>query len=146
MFICCGSEGCSSVTLLPKVLITEAVLCHGGTQQLVRILNRLGAAACLDTVNRLATQVVEKRVSSGTLSDLVPQRFAAVSIDNIDILHHLVLFHAKMLPEAGMAPRYNALSHSPSLVASPRMTSFPLLQYRPLSVPNVHAVLLFILR
>lgn len=42
------------------VLVTEAVLCHGGTQELVAILNRLGAAACLDTVNRLATHVVKK--------------------------------------------------------------------------------------
>ena len=37
----------------------------------VRILNRLGAAASLDTVNRLATQVVKKRLT--------------VSVDNIDI-------------------------------------------------------------
>ena len=68
------------------VLVTEAVLCHGGTLQLVRLLNRLGAAACIDTVNRLATHFVEKRLSKGVLSDLVPQRFATVSVDNIDIL------------------------------------------------------------
>ena len=49
-------------------------------------LNRLGAAACFDTVNRLATHIVKRRVTEGIKSDLAPQRFAAVSIDNIDIL------------------------------------------------------------
>lgn len=44
------------------VLVTEAVLCHGGTQELA-ILNRLGAAACLDTANRLATHTVKTMVS-----------------------------------------------------------------------------------
>lgn len=55
---------------------------------MVKVLNRLGAAACLDTVNRLhvATHFVEKRMSKGVLSDLVPQCFAAVSVDNVDIL------------------------------------------------------------
>ena len=66
--------------------MTETVLCHGGIQELVRILNRLGAAACLDTVNRLATHVVKRCILKGILSDLVPQHFATVSIDNIDTL------------------------------------------------------------
>ena len=83
VLVFCTSATCNTPL---HVLVTEAVLCHGGTQELVRILNRLGAAVCLDTVNRLATHVVEKRISKGVLSDLVPECFVAVPIDNIDIL------------------------------------------------------------
>ena len=68
------------------VALTEAVLCHGGTVELVRILNRLGLIASLDTVNRVATHVVQRRISNGIECDLKPQKLAAVSIDNIDIL------------------------------------------------------------
>ena len=49
-----------------------------GHLELVRILNRLGAVASLDTVNRLATYVVEKRLSEGIKPDL---NTPAVSID-----------------------------------------------------------------
>ena len=66
--------------------MTEAVLCHGGTLELVRILNRLGAVASVETVNRLATHVVQKRISTGIQPELQPQMFTAVSVDNIDIL------------------------------------------------------------
>ena len=83
MLVFCTYPQCS---VPMHVLVTEAVLCHGGTLELVAILNRLGAAASLDTVNRLATCVVTRRMSDGVLSDLATQKFAAVSIDNIDIL------------------------------------------------------------
>lgn len=39
-------------------LLWEAILCHGGSQQLVNIFNRIGAAAALDTSQRISTQVV----------------------------------------------------------------------------------------
>lgn len=68
------------------VLLTEAILCHGGSHELVRIMNRLGAAACIDTANRLSTQVVRERISRGIQHDLCPHTLTVVSIDNIDIL------------------------------------------------------------
>lgn len=42
----CTNSQCS----MPfHTLLTEAILCHGGSQELVRILNRVGAVASLDT-------------------------------------------------------------------------------------------------
>ena len=38
------------------VLLSEAIVCHGGSQVLVQLMNRLGAVASLDTCNRLATR------------------------------------------------------------------------------------------
>ena len=40
------------------VLHTESVLCHGGSLELAKILNRVGAIAALDTSNCLPTHVV----------------------------------------------------------------------------------------
>ncbi len=68
------------------VALTESILCHGGTQELIRILNRLGAAASLDTVNRLATNVVTKRIAEGVSADLKPGMYATATVDNIDII------------------------------------------------------------
>ena len=42
------------------VVLTEAIICHGGSLELVRILNRVGAVASIDTNSRLATCIVEE--------------------------------------------------------------------------------------
>ena len=68
------------------VLLTETILCHGGSLELVKIMNRLGASASLDTCNRLATMIVEKRLKNGIKQSLVPGMLTVVSVDNIDIL------------------------------------------------------------
>ena len=62
------------------VLLTKAIFCNGGSQELVRLLNRVGAVASLDTVNRLNTQVAVRR------GKLKPDAFTIASVDNIDIL------------------------------------------------------------
>ena len=79
----CTNSTCSAPL---HILVTESVICHGGTQELVRILNRLGAAASIDTVNRLATHDVQTRLSEGIKPNLEPNKLAIVSVDNIDIL------------------------------------------------------------
>ena len=63
-------------------LLTEATLCHGGSHELVKLLNRVGAISSIDTHHRLATQVVEERIATGVL----PHIELRASIDNIDIL------------------------------------------------------------
>ena len=49
-------------------------------------MNRLIAAASIDTVNRLAKHVVQTHLSEGIKSNLESNKLADVSIDNIDIL------------------------------------------------------------
>ena len=83
MLVFCTNNTCS-VPL--HVLLTEAILCHGGTLELVQILNRVGVVASVETLNRLATQIVQTRISEGIASDLDPETFSVVSVDNVDIL------------------------------------------------------------
>ena len=61
--------------MLAVDLCTEAILCHGGNAELVQILNRVGAVACLDTCNRLATEAVQQRVRVGIRMSLKPGLF-----------------------------------------------------------------------
>ena len=67
-------------------LIAEAVLCHSGSHELVRILNRVGACASLETAKRLSTLVVHNLIGRGILPELVQNTLTVVSIDNIDTL------------------------------------------------------------
>ena len=39
------------------VVLTDTILCYCGSLELVRIMNRVGAAAFIDTASRLATSV-----------------------------------------------------------------------------------------
>lgn len=62
------------------VLNTEAILCYGGSHELVKIFNRLGAAASLDTSLRLATQVVQDRMVSVVKPELEEGALSIISI------------------------------------------------------------------
>ena len=69
-----------------QYLLSDALLCLGGSTELFKIFNRIGAVASLDTHDRVATCAVRDRIAKGVGFELVPNTFTAVSIDNIDIL------------------------------------------------------------
>ena len=104
----CSNTQCS----MPfHCLLTEAVLCHGarGSQELVRILNRVGAVASLETNQRLATLVVQQRMSKGIITEIHPKSLSVVSIDNT-YYSHMPLSPAQTEPEAGMEHLSNVLN------------------------------------
>lgn len=76
----------SKASMPIHVLLTEMILCHGGSFELVKIMNRIGAVACVDTANRLSTQVAQDRIVHSIHTALYPNTLTVVSIDNIDIL------------------------------------------------------------
>ena len=78
-----------------QYLLDDAVLCMGGSTELVKMLNRIGAIVSLDTHDRMATLVVTQRINKGILNELVFNTLTIASIDNIDILQR----HA-MVPSA----------------------------------------------
>ena len=73
-------------SFMEHMLLPDTILCHGGSLELVRIMNRVGAVASIDTANRLATSVVSTRISQGIQRKLKPNTLSVVSIDNIDVL------------------------------------------------------------
>ena len=78
----CTNNQCS---MLAHILLTDIVDSHGGTTELIRILNRLGAVASNDTHARYMETIVEKRRSFGIVTQL-KKNFTVTSVDNIDIL------------------------------------------------------------
>jgi hypothetical protein len=67
-------------------LIADAITYHGGSTVLVQMLNRVGACASLDTVNRIHTAIAAERIEHGIESFITANTLSIVSIDNIDIL------------------------------------------------------------
>lgn len=69
-----------------QYLLSDAILCLGGSTELVKLLNRIGAVASLDTHDRVVTCAVKDRIAKGIGFELQPQTFTVTSIDNIDIM------------------------------------------------------------
>lgn len=63
------------------VVITEFVLCHGGSHELVGLLNRSGIILCasIQRAKRLATFEVHERMARGIIPELVPNTLSIVS-------------------------------------------------------------------
>ena len=80
MFI--RNKQCSPLHLL----LTDYIDSQGGSAELVRNLNRLGAVASTDTHHRYVQYQVQKRISEGLTHSLDKRQFTVVSIDNIDFL------------------------------------------------------------
>ena len=69
-----------------QYLLSDAILCLGGSTELVKLFNRIGAVSSLDTHDRVATCAVEDRIARGISCELEPRTLTVVSMDNIDIL------------------------------------------------------------
>ena len=67
-------------------LLSDAILCLGGSTELVKIFNRIGAVASMDTHDRVATYAVKDRMSKDIQFELDHNIFTITSVDNIDIL------------------------------------------------------------
>ena len=66
------------------IIIIDAILCIGGSAELVRVLNRFRACVSLDGHNHISTQTVTIRMLRGIQSQLTPHTLTLLSIDNID--------------------------------------------------------------
>ena len=96
-------------------LLADAILCMGGSTELVKMFNRLGIVVSLDTHDRIATAVVTRRINKGIHSELTPHTLTVVSIDNIDILQHHAMVSMLNHREAGMALQCNVSNQCPVL-------------------------------
>ena len=67
-------------------VLIEAILCHGRPIELVKLFNRFGMVSSLDTNNRIATCIVQKRTTEGIKLSIQFGMPTVVSVDNIDIL------------------------------------------------------------
>ena len=80
----CASGGHCSIPL--HVLLTDYIEANGGSEKVITILNRLGAVASIETLNRHIMKVSVQRVGDGLLKDLNSDCFTVATTDNIDFL------------------------------------------------------------
>ena len=68
-------------------LITDAIETCGGSSRLQKILNRLGACACIDEHDRYIQYRVQKKMKEGPMFHYPQNSFLMVSADNLDYVH-----------------------------------------------------------
>ena len=84
VIVFCATGGRCSVPL--HILLTDYIETSGGSSEIITILNRLGAVASKETLDRHIMRVSAQRVEEGLLKDLNNQVFTVATTDNIDFL------------------------------------------------------------
>ena len=69
-------------------LLADTIETCGGSNRLVRLLNRLGVCSSPETALRYRQYRVEKRVREGILTSYPSNSFMIASADNLDYIHH----------------------------------------------------------
>ena len=80
----CATSGHCSVPL--HILLADFIDASGGSSELISVLNKLGAVASADTLNRHICSVSVQGKMDGLLKDLNSESFTVASTDNIDFL------------------------------------------------------------
>ena len=80
----CASSGYCSVPL--HTLLTDYIEATGGSSELISVLNKLGAVASSETLDRHIMRVSVQRKMEGLLKELDSSRFTVATTDNIDFL------------------------------------------------------------
>ena len=79
-----ATNRCCSVP--SHILLTDLIDSQGGSYELIRILNRIGAVASVDTHRCYVQFQVAQKMSAGLLQNLDLSLFTVTSVDNIDFL------------------------------------------------------------
>ena len=84
MIVFCATGGRCSVPL--HTLLTDYIEASGGSSEIITVLNRLGAVASSETLDRHIVRVSAQRKQEGLLKELDDKSFTVATTDNIDFL------------------------------------------------------------
>ena len=107
-----------------QYLLSDAVLCLGGSTERLKILNRIGAVSSLDTHDRVATYAVGEHIAQGFRSELQPQTLTVTSLDNIEIFCSVMQWcQVQSQREAGMELLYSVFNQYQKVLFSQTRSS-----------------------
>ena len=97
----CASGGRCAVPL--HTLLTDYIEATGGSSELISVLNKLGAVASSETLDRHIIKVSIQRKMDGLLKDLDTSTFTVATTDNIDFLQSHASVYSGSQYRAGTA-------------------------------------------
>ena len=89
LLLFCANRKCC----IPLHLLTDVIDAHGGSKELIKILNHFGAIASLKTHRRHVQYRIQSRIQEGVTSNLQKNTFTIVYVDNIDFLQSSALVY-----------------------------------------------------
>lgn len=75
------------------LLLTDLIDAHGGSKELIKILNNFGAIASLETYRHHVQYRIQNRLQHGVTSNFQKDAFTVVSMDNIDFLQSSAIIY-----------------------------------------------------
>ena len=119
MILFCTDDKCSFPL---HTLITDTIESQGGSGVLVKILNRLGVCASLDTLSRFIQYKADSSKCNNKPRYLNPESFTVVSADNIDFMHSFARVYCGQQTSSWHGTTVQAVQPLPSLSADIQST------------------------
>jgi hypothetical protein len=121
LLFCTNSRCCMPMHLL----LTDVVKHHGGSSELIKVLNRVGAVSSEDTHGRLVTYISQQREKEME-AEFNPQAFKLASVDNIDVLSQYTKAYAGKTSNIWHGTSIQCVEPKPkSLLCTNKNTSTP---------------------
>ena len=93
-------------------VLTDIIECCGGSQRLIKLLNRLGVSASSETHWRYMQYQIERLFENGPMTKYPTNTLTLFSIDNLDLSTALLECTVETRLQVGMAQQYKQHNHS----------------------------------
>ena len=98
------------------ILLADAIEANGGSKELIKIMNRVGAVASNDTLQRHIESVSIYRLQKGLTHELNLNALAIVSVDNIDFLQSYAFVYSGDVSRSWHGTTIQVVQPSPPFV------------------------------
>ena len=98
------------------ILLADAIEANGGSKELIKVMNRVGAVASNDTLQRHIESVSIYRLQKGLTHELNLNALAILSVDNIDFLQSYAFLYTGDVSRSWHGTTIQVVQPSPPFV------------------------------